>query len=190
LARYYQTNRQKWRPYSEDPMLIGKRQARVRLRRRLDPAWADQQRAQSRRYQQRNAARNKARTRAWYRANTERWIANNKAWAAENPERARRNALRAKQGRRARLNGAFVERIDPMAVFARDQWMCGICGMLIERMLRGPNPHAPSLDHIVPLILGGRHEYANVQAAHLGCNVRKGPRRNHTVSHSESERPA
>lgn len=31
-----------------------------------------------------------------------------------------------------------------------------------------------SLDHVVPLSQGGAHDPANVQLAHLTCNVRKG----------------
>jgi 5-methylcytosine-specific restriction endonuclease McrA len=34
----------------------------------------------------------------------------------------------------------------------------------------------PSLDHIVPVSLGGTHTWANVQLAHLRCNVSKGNR--------------
>jgi 5-methylcytosine-specific restriction endonuclease McrA len=30
-----------------------------------------------------------------------------------------------------------------------------------------------SLDHVIPLSLGGDHSMANTQAAHLDCNTRK-----------------
>ncbi|WP_420811833.1 HNH endonuclease [Kutzneria albida] len=50
--------------------------------------------------------------------------------------------------------------------------MCGLCNEHIDYTLSWPNPGSPSLDHIVPLSRGGSHTYENVQAAHLGCNVR------------------
>jgi 5-methylcytosine-specific restriction endonuclease McrA len=38
------------------------------------------------------------------------------------------------------------------------------------------HPKAVSIDHIVPLSLGGHNTKANVQLAHLGCNISKGNR--------------
>lgn len=43
-------------------------------------------------------------------------------------------------------------------------------------MLVYPNPLSASLDHVVPLAWGGEHTAANVQLAHLKCNVAKGAR--------------
>ena len=36
-----------------------------------------------------------------------------------------------------------------------------------------PDPEAASVDHIVPLSLGGDDTKANIQLAHFGCNCRK-----------------
>jgi hypothetical protein len=76
--------------------------------------------------------------------------------------------------RRARLRGVTHERINPREIFARDGWRCQLCGTRVHRRRKAPHPLAPSLDHIVPLSLGGTHTRANVQLAHVGCNTRKG----------------
>lgn len=75
--------------------------------------------------------------------------------------------------RRARLRGATVERVRRSTVFTRDEWRCGICEDPISPDLAWPDPMSPSVDHVVPIALGGPHSYANVQAAHLICNLRK-----------------
>lgn len=69
-----------------------------------------------------------------------------------------------------------AERVDYLAVFERDRWVCGICGDDVNRMLAWPDPMSPSLDHIVPLARGGAHTLENVQLAHLRCNISKGDR--------------
>lgn len=75
--------------------------------------------------------------------------------------------------RRARKRAAVVETVYRKKVFERDGWRCGICGHPVNQRLAWPHPRSPSLDHIVPLALGGEHSYANTQLAHLLCNVRK-----------------
>lgn len=57
----------------------------------------------------------------------------------------------------------------------KTQDVCGICGRPIDSGLKYPHPMSKSLDHIVPIKLGG-HPFArdNMQAAHLMCNLQKG----------------
>lgn len=52
----------------------------------------------------------------------------------------------------------------------RDGWRCKICGKQVNKRAKVPHPSAPTLDHIVPLAAGGRHEPTNVQLAHFRCN--------------------
>lgn len=48
---------------------------------------------------------------------------------------------------------------------------CGICGELVDKTLSGRERRGPSIDHIVPLALGGgQFERSNVRLTHLGCN--------------------
>lgn len=77
--------------------------------------------------------------------------------------------------RRARLAGVKRERIDPVDVFKRDGYRCGLCGRKTLASKRGTDhPAAPELDHIVAISLGGTHTLDNVQCACASCNRRKG----------------
>lgn len=92
---------------------------------------------------------------------------------------SRRNADRCRPftaERRARKRDAVSERFDPRDVFARDGWICGLCGESVDPALTWPAPKSASLDHVVPLSRGGDHTLANTQLAHLTCNTAKGAR--------------
>lgn len=78
--------------------------------------------------------------------------------------------------RRALIKEVRVEDISRTKVFERDGWRCGICGESADSSATVPDPLAPTLDHILPLSLGGEHSYANLQCAHYLCNSRKGNR--------------
>lgn len=67
--------------------------------------------------------------------------------------------------RRARVRDQFVEHIDRVVVFERDNGICGLCGMAVV----GPF----TIDHIIPISKGGPHSYENVQLAHPTCNFSK-----------------
>lgn len=94
------------------------------------------------------------------------------------------NAARARAGgwhriasarRRLRMADALVERgVSLRYVIARDRGRCGICRRAVRAGARGGA--APSLDHVIPIALGGGHTRANVQLAHLVCNKRKNAR--------------
>ena len=80
----------------------------------------------------------------------------------------------ARRMRRARLAGVQRESYTTAEVAARDDHLCGLCGGRVDMALRFPNRMSASVDHILPLSLGGNDMLANVQLAHLGCNLRKG----------------
>lgn len=88
----------------------------------------------------------------------------------------RRRAVHHTHARRAAQAAATVETFLASEIYARDEWSCGICGDPIDRDIRWPHPKSASIDHIVPIAVGGVHSRANVQAAHLGCNCSKGAR--------------
>ena len=67
-----------------------------------------------------------------------------------------------------------TETVHFTVVFGRDGWICGICSEPIPLVAVVPHPLAATIDHIVPLALGGPHVYENVQAAHFLCNSLKG----------------
>jgi 5-methylcytosine-specific restriction endonuclease McrA len=94
-----------------------------------------------------------------------------------NSERLRRiSSSTARHTRRLRIEAATSERFDPLDVFTRDEWICGLCNLPVDRALRWPDPLSPSLDHVIPLVAGGEHSQVNTQLAHWICNVRKGAR--------------
>lgn len=93
-------------------------------------------------------------------------------WRRMNPEKA----AAINHRRRALKRDAFVENVDISVVLERSGWKCGICGEEIPKDAVFPDSLYRSLDHIVPLSKGGKHEYGNVQAAHYGCNAAKSDR--------------
>lgn len=61
----------------------------------------------------------------------------------------------------------------------RDGANCGICGEPVDMTLSRKDAEGimcASVDHILPRALGGTHDAANLQLAHLYCNMRKSDR--------------
>lgn len=134
---------------------------------------------------------------AWRRANPEAATERALAWQADNRERyletraARRGryaeydatyyrryrllnpdrVAESKRRRRALLGGSTVSAVDLDALWIG---VCPLCGDELDRTIKYPDPLSASVDHIVPLSLGGTHEQANLQWTHLVCNIRKG----------------
>lgn len=85
-----------------------------------------------------------------------------------------------KARRRMIESNARREKVDPVAVFNRDQWRCYICGVPTPAELKGTNePRAPELEHVVSLTDGGAHALYNVACACRSCNSAKGARSYH-----------
>lgn len=82
----------------------------------------------------------------------------------------------AAEVRRALKTTTQVEPIAVREIAVRDGWRCGLCRRRVNPALAWPHPRSLSLDHVIPLSLGGGHVRENVQAAHLRCNLRKGAR--------------
>jgi hypothetical protein len=78
--------------------------------------------------------------------------------------------------RRVRKHGAYVANVSPQYIYARDNWTCQLCHRKVDRRKAVPHQLAPTLDHIVPLAQGGKHEPSNVWTAHFLCNCRKSDR--------------
>lgn len=82
---------------------------------------------------------------------------------------------RAGQARRkARKLSNVAEAYEYLDIFVRDDWTCQVCFYPIDPELKYPNPGFGTIDHVVPLVLGGSDTEDNVTAAHLVCNQRKG----------------
>lgn len=92
--------------------------------------------------------------------------------------RLRANAKAAKQRHKRRtlqLNGDII---DLYELAERDQWQCKLCNQVISKDAKhykgNLDLQGPSLDHIVPVSLGGTHTWDNVQLAHYYCNSIRG----------------
>lgn len=60
------------------------------------------------------------------------------------------------------------------AILQKTSMVCALCGMPFDKTLKYPHPLSISIDHIIPVALGGRSTLDNLQATHLVCNKEKG----------------
>lgn len=86
------------------------------------------------------------------------------------------SARAARSMRKAMHRGARgFDKIDPIAVFERDDWKCHLCGILTLKDKRGTiHDRAPELEHIVAIANGGTHTWGNVACSCRKCNGKKG----------------
>ena len=90
--------------------------------------------------------------------------------------------MRHDVARRSRKSAAIIDRgITLQKVCNRDRCQCYLCGQSIDwedyKIINGKKyagKRYPSIDHVVPLIHGGSHQWDNVRLAHLSCNSAKG----------------
>ncbi len=103
-------------------------------------------------------------------------------WRNQNREKHLAQARIYASARRARKVAQFVEHVDAAVVYQRDNGICGIC----QQPVPADDFH---VDHIVPLVRGGEHSYANTQVAHPSCNSRKKDKLDFTILHASGSAP-
>ena len=99
-------------------------------------------------------------------------------------KRSTRRQYRRKHGhsgkirnRAIRFGVQYVKGISRTKLFERDGWRCVLCGCSTPKRLIGKNhPRSPTIDHIVPMSMGGAHTWDNIQLACRDCNTRKSTR--------------
>ena len=74
---------------------------------------------------------------------------------------------------RCRVSKSRRHKSSPGYLAKRDGGDCGICGKRVDLELRHPDPNSGSVDHIIPVALGGTHDEENLQLSHLTCNLKK-----------------
>lgn len=165
------------RTYMRDPK---KREAHIARARAWRAANPERMLAYREEYEETNRERRKAFKRsAWprYKARADAWVAANrdKERAKNSRFRERNRDLLAEAQRRRRVDrlGLRVEDVDLESLWTG---ICPLCGGEMDGRLTWPHPLSKSVDHIMPLALGGTHERHNLQWAHLRCNVSKGAR--------------
>jgi 5-methylcytosine-specific restriction endonuclease McrA len=91
-----------------------------------------------------------------------------------NRKQSLKQHLRPSRGVRARAYREG-ERPTPAGVLERCGCVCYLCGEEIDLTIT--NRHDPgylNIDHLIPLVLGGRDTYENVAPTHRRCNNKKG----------------
>jgi 5-methylcytosine-specific restriction endonuclease McrA len=90
----------------------------------------------------------------------------------------RAHAITRKMHRRIGLAGRKkgAPLLERNYIAERDKFRCGLCGGRVDMKLQHPDPLFGSIDHIVPLSRGGTNDLANLQLAHLRCNLSKNDR--------------
>lgn len=57
----------------------------------------------------------------------------------------------------------------------REQRVCWLCGLAIDPELVSPHPMSFTLDHVIPVSMGGAlSDPDNARAAHRLCNMKRG----------------
>lgn len=80
----------------------------------------------------------------------------------------------ARHVRRLRRKGAAVgERIDLKQLRQRDGDRCHLCKRKVNARVHYNHNDYPSVDHLIPLSVGGSHAWQNVALAHRGCNSKR-----------------
>lgn len=86
------------------------------------------------------------------------------------------SSAKGKAMRAARLESQPSELVRPIEIYLRDGWRCQICGGQVDKRSKVPHPKAPTMDHIIPVSLGGPHTRQNLRLAHFLCNSKRGNR--------------
>ena len=110
--------------------------------------------------------------RAYRELNREERARKLREWKLAHPEEVRQYEARRRSRKRGNGTG---ERYSREEIAERDSWICGLCG---ESITRTPSELREMLtvDHIIPLAVGGEDARHNLQAAHFRCNSAKGAR--------------
>lgn len=75
--------------------------------------------------------------------------------------------------KREKIIKAAPEPVQYKKIYARDKGICQICGLPVSKDKFIDASWGGSIDHIVPLSVGGKHEMSNCQLAHRLCNSLK-----------------
>lgn len=120
----------------------------------------------SKRWKTNNPEAFRALTDAWRKANPEKCRQSVKEWAARNPERAIEVRSASKQNRRAKvaLTGGAFSGADIAKLKLIQNSLCAGCGKQTKL----------TVDHIMPIYLGGSSNIENLQLLCMPCNRSKG----------------
>lgn len=124
---------------------------------------------QRREYDAINASKIRAYRRKYFETNREAINERIKKWRANNPDKVGEATARRA---RAELDGNATPQLIKAKWEASDK-TCILCGNPIDPKVKAPNPNSRTLEHLTPIIRGGRHDMDNLDFAHYGCNASK-----------------
>lgn len=87
---------------------------------------------------------------------------------------ANRHSTDKKEKKRKAARTSQSNDITIPKLYARDNGVCWICGGKCNIEADGNDNYYPSVDHIVPVSLGGKDQWDNVRLAHRICNSLRG----------------
>jgi 5-methylcytosine-specific restriction endonuclease McrA len=131
---------------------------------------AEKARVAARDYRRRNREKVEASCKAWRSAHPEKAKAIRRRWETKAIAARRERSRLASQRKRARKAGAVggVTKCDWRAIVQAYIGCCAYCGKSRQQL---------TMDHVVPLKLGGAHDVRNVVPACRRCNFSKGAKR-------------
>lgn len=151
----------------------------------------ERMREHRRNYKLRHPERVKASKEAWRKRNMDRWVEYNRRWREANPDEAEATRARwiannpegyrnkiglANSRRKARLRAVPHEPYNRLEVLECHESICCICLDLIDPALPPRHKLSFTIQHLVPLSLGGGDVLENVAPAHYSCNSALGNR--------------
>jgi len=136
-------------------------------------------RAYTREWSKKNPERKAKANREWSATNREKMAAYRRAWVERNPEFARETWRRWRkahpdavnsftQRRRARIRGVGGE-------YTEAEWLA-LCARYGNKCLACGSTERLTVDHVIPVLWGGRNVIPNIQPLCLRCNSAKGAR--------------
>lgn len=94
---------------------------------------------------------------------------------SKNPEAIRKSKKLSQQRRKAKARTGSFTTVDFDKLINLSGDRCHLC----RKKFTKNNP--PTIDHVIPLALGGAHDASNIALAHLVCNSRKSSHRTHLL---------
>lgn len=64
--------------------------------------------------------------------------------------------------------------INHYVLFEMHGWICCLCRQKVNKHLRHPNFMAATVEHLIPISMGGTHTWDNVAVSHAKCNFDRG----------------
>lgn len=133
-----------------------------RLARRAEDGFLEKHREACKRSYQKNREKVNRWQKEYYANNYEKVKARKDSWRARNPEKAASYVL----NRRSRISlngGGQITAAEIMAIVHRQKGKCAVCGVKTKL----------TMDHIMPVVLGGVGDRTNFQGLCKPCNSRK-----------------